>query len=145
MTDSFSAPDWVMKVFIGFVLLGLPVAVVFAWAFELTPEGLKRARDLPPDMPKDPRSGRFLSRVTIVTLVVAVAWPGWDKLQGPRGGSPVASTDKSMAVLLFSDFSPEGDHAWFADGLTDEILNARLVERGAARNEAPPMNFFCKR
>ena len=140
MTDSFSAPDWVMKVFIGFLLLGLPVAVVFAWAFELTPEGLKRARDLPPDMPKDPRSGRFLSRVTIVTLVVAVAWLGWDKLQGPRDGSPVASTDKSIAILPFSDFSPEGDHAWFADGLTDEILNA-LARTGDLRVASRTSSF----
>jgi len=128
VTESFAAPDWVMKVLIVFLVLGLPVALFLAWAFELTPDGVKRARDLPPDMPKDPRSGRLLNRVTIATLIVIIAWLGWDKLQRPgvepATEAPAAVADKSIAVLPFADFSPEGDYAWFADGLTDEILNA---------------------
>ena len=128
VVDAFNLPDSYLQMIIILLVLGLPVAVVFAWAFELTPEGLKKAKDLPPDAPKDPRSGKFLNRATIVLLIVAVAWLGWDKLQQPdmadTVASPAAVTDKSIAVLPFADFSPDADHAWFADGLTDEILNA---------------------
>jgi TolB-like protein len=130
--DAFAAPDWVMKMLIVVLLIGLPVALFLAWAYELTPDGVKKAKDLPADMPKDPRSKSQLNRVTLVALVVAVAWLGWDKLQRPAV-EPAAETtveaaaeiaDKSIAVLPFADFSPDSDHAWFADGLTDEILNA---------------------
>ena len=128
VVDAFNLPDNFLQMIIILLVVGLPVAVIFAWAFELTPEGLKKAKDLPADAPKDPRSGKFLNRLTIVTLLVAVAWLGWDKLQTPVAddapASPSAVTDKSIAVLPFADFSPDADHAWFADGLTDEILNA---------------------
>jgi TolB-like protein/tetratricopeptide (TPR) repeat protein len=126
--DAFNAPDWVMKMLIVILLIGLPVALFLAWAYELTPDGVKRAKDLPEDAPKDPRAGRRLNRITMVALIVAVAWLGWDKLQGPSPETgPVPGdriADTSIAVLPFADFSPDSDHAWFADGLTDEILNA---------------------
>jgi TolB-like protein len=125
-SDAFNAPDWVMQMLIVVLLIGLPVALFLAWAYELTPDGVKRAKDLPEDAPKDPRSGKFLNRITIVTLVIAVAWLGWDKAQrpGPATADIAAVADKSIAVLPFDDFSPGGDQAWFADGLTEEILNS---------------------
>jgi TolB-like protein len=127
--DAFNAPDWVMQMLIVLLLLGLPVALFLAWAYELTPDGVKKAKDLPEDAPKDPRAGRRLNRITIVALVIAVAWLGWDKIQRPALESvaepaAAATAEKSIAVLPFADFSPDGDHTWFADGLTDEILNA---------------------
>ena len=124
--DAFNAPDWFMQMLIIVLLIGLPVSLVLAWAYELTPEGMKKADEVPIDAPKDPRSGRVLNLITIVTLVIAVGWLGWDKLQGPDSVSLVPDTtaDKSIAVLPFDDFSPGGDHAWFADGLTEEILNS---------------------
>ena len=127
VVDAFNLPGSFLQMIIVLLVLGFPIAVVFAWAFELTPEGVKRAKDLPADMPKDPRSGKFLNRLTIVTLVIAVAWLGWDKLErGDTTPTPTESAvvDKSIAVLPFADFSADADHAWFADGLTDEILNA---------------------
>lgn len=126
--DAFNAPDWVMQMLIVLLLIGLPIALFLAWAYELTPDGVKRAKDLPADMPKDPRSGKTLNRITLVALVVAVAWLGWDKAQRPATETTTQATvevaDNSIAVLPFADFSRGGDHAWFADGLTDEILNA---------------------
>jgi TolB-like protein len=125
--DAFNAPDWVMQMLIVLLLVGLPIALFFAWAYELTPEGVKKAKDLPLDTPKDPRSGRILNRITLVALVVAVAWLGWDKVQREEvapGVEEASAVEKSVAVLPFADFSPDGDHGWFADGLTDEILNA---------------------
>jgi TolB-like protein len=120
--DAFGAPAWVMQMLIVLLLIGLPIAVFLAWAYELTSDGVKKAKDLPADMPKDPRSGRVLNRVTILGLLIAVAWLGWDKLEGPTTIETVS--DKSIAVLPFADFSPDGGEGWFADGLTDEILNA---------------------
>jgi len=124
VADAFKLPDSFLQMIIIALVLGLPVALFLAWVYELTPDGMKKARDLPVDAPKDPRSGRFLNRVTIVTLLVAVAWLGWDKIAGPGETGGVVVADKSIAVLPFADFSPDGQQGWFADGLTDEILNA---------------------
>ena len=129
IVDAFNLPDSFLQMIIVLLLLGFPVAAIFAWAFELTPDGVKKAKDLPDDTPKDPRAGRQLNRVTMVALIVAVAWLGWDKIQRPAPESvaepaAAATAEKSIAVLPFADFSPDGDHTWFADGLTDEILNA---------------------
>ena len=138
--DAFDAPDWVMKMLIVVLLIGLPVALFLAWAYELTPEGVKRAKDLPEDMPKDPRASSQLNRITLIALVIAVAWLGWDKLQRPTA-EPIPetvvetvvettaevapeTTKKSIAVLPFVNMSSDKEQEWFSDGLTEEILNA---------------------
>ncbi len=59
--DAFHAPEWVMQMLIVVLLLGLPVALFLAWAFELTPDGVVRAEEVPADALKDPRSGRMLA------------------------------------------------------------------------------------
>ena len=124
-TESFAAPEWVMRTLIIFLLVGLPVALFLAWAFELTPDGVVKTEDVPENAPKDPRAGKRLNAVIMVALIFAVAWLGWDRLQGPDEQALSAATvDKSIAVLPFDDFSPDGDQAWFADGLTEEILNS---------------------
>jgi len=122
--DNFGAPEWVMRMLLVVLLLGLPVALFLAWAFELTPEGMKRATEVPADAPKDPRSGRILNRIIIATLLVAVTGLVWDRVQNTAVEVATAVVDRSIAVLPFADFSPGSDQAWFADGLTDEILNA---------------------
>ena len=130
--DAFDAPDWVMKMLIVVLLIGLPIALFLAWAYELTPDGVKKAKDLPADMPKDPRSKSQLNRITLVALVVAVAWLGWDKMQRPVAEPPVETTaevvaeavDRSIAVLPFVNMSSDEEQSWFSDGLTEEILNA---------------------
>ncbi|MDH3337483.1 MAG: hypothetical protein OEM85_11945 [Gammaproteobacteria bacterium] len=122
IADVFNLPDWFMQTVIILLVLGLPVALFLAWAFELTPQGMKKAHEVPADAPKDPRAGRVLNAVTIVTLVIAVAWLAWDKIH--RVPEEIASVDKSIAVLPFDDFSPDGNQTWFADGLTEEILNS---------------------
>lgn len=122
IADVFNLPDWFMQTVLIVLVLGLPVALFLAWAFELTPEGMKKAHEVPEDAPKDPRAGRVLNAVTIVTLVVVVAWLAWDKIH--RVPEEIASVDKSIAVLPFDDFSPDGNQTWFVDGLTEEILNS---------------------
>lgn len=125
--DAFAAPAWVMQMLIILLLIGLPVALFLAWAYELTPEGVKKAADVPVGTAKDPRSGQALNRVTLIALVVALGWIAWDETHDEGAVAVVTDssvTDKSIAVLPFADFSSGGDYAWFADGLTDEILNA---------------------
>lgn len=117
--DAFTAPEWFMQLLIVVLLLGLPVALFLAWAFELTPDGVVKAVDVPTDVPKDPRSGRMLNRIIIATLVIAVAGLAWERLSLDIAPVNNVVTDQSIAVLPFADFSPSGDQAWFADGLTD--------------------------
>jgi TolB-like protein len=123
--DAFNAPEWFMQMLIIMLLIGLPIALFLAWAYELTPDGVKKATDLPPDAPKDPRSGQLLNRIIIAALIVAIGGLVWERMNivSPMDDEP-SVTDKSIAVLPFEDFSPDGDHAWFADGLTEEILNS---------------------
>lgn len=123
--DAFAAPDWFMRMLIVVLVLGLPLALFLAWAYELTPDGVVRADELPADAPKDPRAARNLNVLIIGALCLVIAGFVWDKFAGDEDTTVVAEvTDKSIAVLPFADFSPGSDQGWFADGLTDEILNA---------------------
>ncbi len=137
--ENFGAPDWVLKSLTVVLLLGLPLALIFAWAFELTPEGIKRERDVPRDESITPQTGRKLDRVIIGILAVAVAWFAWDKFAPGPDDEPVAASppaeaaapdvlpapaDKSVAVLPFVAMSSGPDDEYFADGLTEEILNS---------------------
>jgi TolB-like protein len=129
-TDSFAAPDWVMKITLAILITGLPVAAILAWAFELTPEGVMKTEDVPVSDSITPRTGQKLNRLTVVALVLAVSFIAWDKLWQVEEAANVTATDKTVAVLPFADLSELQNQEWFADGLTEEILNAlaRLPE-----------------
>src|SRR5438093_8183432 len=68
---TFEAPPWAMKIFIVAVALGFPIALVLAWAFELTPEGIKRAEDVLPNASIRGKIGRKLVAITAVLAVIA--------------------------------------------------------------------------
>src|SRR6478672_6941263 len=70
---TFEAPSWVMKVFVTAVILGFPVALILAWAFELTPEGIKRAEEVAPQESKTPKAGRKWTAIVVVAAVLAAA------------------------------------------------------------------------
>lgn len=123
--ESTSAPDWVMQVFLLAVAVGFPFAVLFAWAFELTPDGIKREKDVDRESSITRQTGRKLNSTIIVVLVAAVAFLLVDKFVLQDGPAPaVAETDKSVAVLPFVAMSDGADDEYFADGLTEEILNS---------------------
>jgi TolB-like protein len=126
--ENFGAPDWVLKSVIVILLLGLPIAVVFAWAFEMTPEGLKREKEVDRSQSIAPQTGKKLDRVIIAVLVVALAWFAWDKFGSPTEPASTATeasiSDKSVAVLPFVAMSSGPDDEFFADGMTEEILNS---------------------
>jgi len=116
--ENFGAPDWVLKSFVVLLLLGLPIVLVFAWAFEVTPEGIKREKDVGRSESVTSQTGRKIDFLIIGVLVVAVAVLVFDKLAGDSADS---GEPQSIAVLPFVNMS--GDEDYFADGLTEELLN----------------------
>jgi len=87
--ENTAAPEWVMQVFMLFLLLGFPLAVLFAWAFELTPEGLKREKDVDRSKSITHTTGRKLDRAIIVVMALALGYFAWDKfLSSPADGTP---------------------------------------------------------
>jgi len=130
LADSFGAPDWVMKVVLSLLAIGLIAALLLSWIYELTPDGVKKSEDVPASESIAPKTGNKLTTIAIVGLVLALSFIAWDKLGPATSEQAAAVADKSVAVLPFADLSQAQDQEWFADGLTEEILNslARLPE-----------------
>jgi len=128
--ENFGAPDWVLKSVVVVLLLGLPLALLFAWAFEMTPDGLKREADVDRSQSITPQTGRKLNHVIIAILVLAVGWFAFDKFytnSPSTSAEPIPEAtvqNKSVAVLPFVAMSSGPDDEYFADGLTEEILNS---------------------
>ncbi|MDJ0655808.1 MAG: hypothetical protein QNJ40_16705 [Xanthomonadales bacterium] len=129
--DLIAAPNWVIQVFVLAVAIGLPIALFFAWAYELTPEGLKKESEVDREQSITPQTGRKLDRWIIGVLAVLIVILGVERFffagqQAPTEATPVVAsvTEKSIAVLPFADLSQNQDQGWFADGLAEEILNA---------------------
>jgi TolB-like protein/Tfp pilus assembly protein PilF len=122
---TFEAPPWVMKVFVAVIVLGFPVALVFAWAFELTPEGLKRTEDVDLNKSITRGTGRKLDFLIIAVLLIVIAVFAYQRFGPGKKGlvtMPSAIPEKSIAVLPFENRSRDPDNAYFTDGIQDEIL-----------------------
>ncbi len=122
---TFEAPPWTMKVFVAVVVLGFPVALVLAWAFELTPEGIKRESELEPSKSTSNTTGRKLVAITAVLAVVAAGLFVFQLLrskQTPATAATAEMPNKSIAILPFDNLSRDPDNAFFAEGVQDEIL-----------------------
>jgi TolB-like protein/Tfp pilus assembly protein PilF len=120
-------PNWVVRLVIVLVAIGFPVALVIAWAFELTPEGLKRTEDV--DLVASARQPRKRAWIVVVivgaVLSVGLFFFGRYSAQTPRlSETATVSTipQKSIAVLPFENLSDDKNAAYFADGIQDEIL-----------------------
>ena len=103
-----------------FIIIGFPVAMIFAWAFEMTPEGIKREHEVDRSASITGQTGKKLNFIVIGVLGVAVTFLLFDKF----GAEDEPVTDKSVAVLPFVAMSRGPDDEYFADGLTEEILNS---------------------
>ena len=119
---TFEAPGWVMKTFIVLVALGFPLALIFAWAFELTPTGVRRTEHLPPNETRTRSAGRKFNFIIVGLLLLAVALLVFDLVRHRKAGSATEAGAKSIAVLPFENLSEEKSNAYFADGVQDEIL-----------------------
>jgi TolB-like protein len=156
MLPRLGLPDWTVTFMVAVVVLAFPVALLLAWAFDLTPEGLRRTDAPEPgeieSIMAAPASQRWpagLLALLGVALIVASTW--WiarrtapDAAAGGAGMPAevqLASADvrPSLAVLPFADMSPERDQAYFSDGISEEILNTLVGIRElrvAARTSA---------
>jgi TolB-like protein/Tfp pilus assembly protein PilF len=127
---TFEAPGWVMKVVIAALAIGFPIAVVLAWAFEITPEGIVRADEVDPNKSITRKTGRRLTALIVLIGILAAGLFVIQKFKRVAETAPktVASTtvsqnDKSVAVLPFDDLSAKHDQQFFGDGLAEELLN----------------------
>jgi TolB-like protein/Flp pilus assembly protein TadD len=120
---TFEAPPWILKVVIFVLIIGFPVALIFAWAFELTPEGLKRTEDVDVTESMTRRTGRKLDFLIIAVLLVVIAVLIFQRLHPHVPATAFTASEKSLAVLPFENLSRDPDNQFFTDGVQDEILS----------------------
>jgi len=151
--DTIAAPDWVMKTLMLVLALGFPVVAFFSWAYEVTPDGIKRESEVDRTQSTSHVTGRKLDRAIVAVLVIALGYFAYDKfILGPKRDAalidditqnvteqaPAEPLDAaqegpdpaSIAVLPFSDLSPGKDQGYFSDGIAEEILNVLVKVNG---------------
>lgn len=165
-------PEWSLRLVFGLLLLGLPLALIFAWVFELTPEGLRRERpsgelgaDEPRAMPEVPRRLNTTIIVLLALAVVVLLAERWIRSPGseptaattseaapaaalapaPSSGDAIAepADPRSLAVLPFVNMSGDPENEYFSDGLTEELLNV-LAQVDGLRVAARTSSFRFK-
>jgi TolB-like protein/Tfp pilus assembly protein PilF len=118
----FDIPNWAVRLVVLLLILGFPIALVLAWAFELTPEGLKRTEDVDVGKSIRRKTGRKLDFLIIAVLLLVIAGLLFQRFH-PKVSPAVSSfPEKSIAVLPFENLSRDPDNAYFADGIQEEIL-----------------------
>jgi len=150
--DSFLAPQWVMKMIITVLMLGFPVSLVLAWAFELTTAGLRRETGIEAGQSTAQTTAGKLDRTIIIALVAALAYIAYGKLvidpnrdavllesamqqsavvtpESESIESPIEANKQSIAVLPFINMSSDQEQEYFSDGITEEILNRLAKNR----------------
>ena len=151
--ENIGAPGWVMQTVMLVLAAGFPLAVIFAWAFEMTPEGIKKEKDVDRTQSITSVTGRKLDRMIIGVLTVTVAYLLIDKLvltdslpapaetaqSAPIETETPVDTGPSVAVLPFINMSGDKENEYFSDGLTETLLHmlAQLPDlRVAARTSS---------
>ncbi len=143
LLGNFGAPEWVFKSFVTLLVLGFPLALFLSWAYELTPEGVKKTREVLPAESMTRMTGRTLDFVVIGALLVGLGYFAVDKFllaphkQADHLAAAVQEAQESflaesavdlpehqsIAVLAFRDMSPNRDQDFFSDGIAEELLN----------------------
>lgn len=122
---SIPLPPWTVSLVVWLCLLGFPVAILLAWAFERTPEGLRRTDEAADGeleaIVRQPASLRWPAGVAALVGLGLLIAGGWWALRGPLAGN---ASYESIAVLPFVDLSAGGSDTYFGDGLAEELLNA---------------------
>jgi len=124
LMPTFHAPEGLLQGFIIVVALGFPIALIIAWAFEMTPEGMKRTENVLPNEPIPQWSKRKFAFFVVSTATVAAALMMFQLTRSRTAHKQLGSAvpEKSIAVLPFENRSEEKANAFFADGIQDEIL-----------------------
>ena len=136
--NNITAPGWVFQVIMLVLGLGFPLVLIFAWAFEMTPEGLKRENEVDRSTSITHKTGRKLDFTIIGIMALALTYFIWEARFADKPAEEVVSDtaveqtvaeqrqetiDRSIAVLPFADMSPDKDQEYFTDGLSEELLN----------------------
>jgi len=119
----FEIPTWAARLVVIVLLLGFPVALVLAWAYELTPEGLQRTDEVEVSKPAARKSGRTLDFVIIGVLLAVIGVMGV-RYYRPWQASGEKVSLKSIAILPFIDLSQTKEQDYFSDGITEQIINS---------------------
>ena len=138
-------PAWGGKMILVALMIGFLLALILAWAYEMTPEGLKKEKEVDRSQSVSPSTGHKLNAAITVLMAMALAWFAWDKFSPrpetavttaavepaassvtPAAGrsEPAAAVSaRSIAVLPFADMSPEKDQEYLSDGIAEDLLN----------------------
>ena len=135
ISDPLGLPDWTEAFFIVLLVAGFPLVVIFAWAFEITPDGLKKTEEVDREASVTADTGKKLNYAIIAVLVVALGYFIWER-QGlveqntaeTAGGDEIpaaaqANAAASVAVLPFVNMSADPEQEFFSDGISEELLN----------------------
>src|SRR6202011_1704409 len=130
----FGAPDWLPRSIVILLFIGFVPALIFSWVFELTPQGLKRDEDVPPEQSIAPQTARRMNRMIVAVLLLALGYFVFDKFVltprreaalvagRPSAESKSAAKAKSVAVLAFANLSDDKGSEYFSDGVSEELL-----------------------
>ncbi|MEO0345324.1 MAG: tetratricopeptide repeat protein [Pseudomonadota bacterium] len=121
MQPALLLPEWIARLFAVVLLIGFPIAMVLAWIFDITPEGIVRTDAEPADAAARQHASRRLDLTIIIGLVLVAGLIVWQQLR--PADDPRLSLAPDIAVLPFEDLSQQGDQQYFADGVSEEILN----------------------
>lgn len=125
VTEPLSLPAWVPTLIIVLLAVGLPIALIFAWAFEMTPDGVKPTSEVDADASITKSTSRKIDFIIIGALVLIIGGMAFTgEFSSTNGKTETVESGKTVAVLPFVDMSPDKDQDWFSDGLTEEILNS---------------------
>jgi TolB-like protein len=117
----FEIPNWAVRLVVLLLIIGFPVALILAWAFELTPEGIKLTESADREAAKPSRNKAWIY-IIIVAAALSVTLFFVGRYTAPKVTRSSESLAKSIAVLPFENLSPDPDNAYFADGVQEEIL-----------------------
>ena len=139
VADNFNAPDWVMQVIIALLVVGLPISVILAWVFDITPDGIKRSHEIDPGNPTLSNVQTFSlvgGMFGIVAVILYLIWP-------QTSLAPTMAAENSIAVLPFVNVSSDPEQEYFSDGLADSLLH-RLAQIKDLRVAARTSSFKFK-
>src|SRR6266699_2677894 len=139
-------PNWAIRLVIMLIVIGFPIALVIAWAFELTPEGLKRT-EFADELPKKSSHNRVWIYVVVIAGAISASLFFLGRYTSSKQSAELPA--KSIAVLPFENLSRDPDNAYFAEGIQNEILtklatvrDLKVISRtSAAKYQSKPDNL----